>query len=182
MSRHYHPPTTTHDEVGSLSDPYYRIIGEIIFQWNCVENALKFAAKRMLGIGIKEARIAMRDPRPQEIFAMIEELALIRHENLGDWSGFEKKLEIGESNRNTLCHARWLDLDGEPGVQNTSGTMKVPFQGSYKRRHYPDPLPITGEWLDNALDNAVDCRELANGLAETIRQIASLRKNPASSG
>jgi hypothetical protein len=61
MTRHYRPPTTTHDLVESLSDPYYRIIGETIFQWNCVENALMLAAKRMLGIGIKEARIAMRD-------------------------------------------------------------------------------------------------------------------------
>ena len=176
MTKHYTPPTTTQSELESLDNTYYRAIGELIFQWNCVEHALRFAAKRMLGIGIKEARIAMRDPRPMEIFLMIEELALIHQQNLGDWTGFEKKLETGEGNRNILCHARWLDMDGQPAVQYTSGTKKDPKLGSYKRKHYPDPLPITKEWLNAALDNAIDCRQLANGLAEITRQLATVRK------
>lgn len=176
MSRHYKPPTVTRDEVESLSDPYYRIIGEIIFQWNCTENALVFAAKRMLGIGIKQARIAMRSPRPDEIFRMIEELAVVHDEELGDWSGFASKLEKGETNRNLLCHARILDYDGTvPCFQNTSGTKKIDPQTSYKRRHYPDALPMTGAWLDEALDNAIECRELADKLAETTQRLAASR-------
>lgn len=75
MAMPYIPKTRIADQVETLSDDYYRIIGEIIFQWNCVENTLQFAAKRILGIGVKQARVAMRSPRPQELFQMIEELA-----------------------------------------------------------------------------------------------------------
>lgn len=172
----YRPKMKTADLVETLSDPYYRIIGEIIFHWNCVENALVLAAKRMLGIGIKQARVAMRSPRPDEIFKMIQELAVINDEDLGDWTGFASKLEKGEANRNLLCHAKILDYDGEiPCFQNTSGTAKITKDITYKRKHYPDAIPMSGEWLDAALDNATECRALADQLGERTRTLAALR-------
>jgi hypothetical protein len=130
----------------------------------------------MLGIGIKQARVAMRSPRPDELFKMIQELAVIHDEDLGDWTGFASKLEKGESNRNLLCHAKILDYNGViPCFQNTSGTAKVDKNNTYKRKHYPDAIPMSGEWLDAALDNAIECRELADKLGDTTRALATSR-------
>lgn len=167
--------------------PFYASIGELVFHWSRVENALVMAAKRMLDISIKEARIAMRDPRPHEILDMIEEIAIIHDEELGDQTqlaDLRKRLDSGERNRNLLLHAVWLTKDGRFYVQNVAGSAAPPpgrvtkptRKKSIKRAIFPDKVEIDEAWLQDRIAEAKACLEALAPLSDKTRALGFARR------
>jgi hypothetical protein len=167
--------------------PFYALMGELAFRWSRVETDLVLAAKRMLDLNMKEARIALRNPRPQEILEMIEEVGIIHNERVGepdDLGDLYSKLEALERNRNLLIHAVWLFREGKHYIQNVGGKKKPPDgritiqirQASVKRKIFPGAIEIDEQWFKDRIAEAKDCLSRVGRLGITTRALGKARR------
>ena len=149
---------------------YAATVGRIIVSWAQVEYRLRLVAKRLLGIGQKQARIALAEFRAEEMLTRIEELAELRPFKFkANIAAMKGRFSVGESRRNLIAHSAWL-RDGQLfQIQYTKG--RTPGTGA-NRRLYPEGIPVTRELLSNMLRDVKICVKDAKTLVrETDRLV-----------
>src|SRR5688572_29842922 len=88
---------------------YAATVGRIIVNWALVEYRLRLTAKRLLGIGQKQARIALAQFRAEEMLTRIEELAALRGFVFqANVAAMKARFSRTESRRDLIAHSAWL--------------------------------------------------------------------------
>jgi hypothetical protein len=149
---------------------YAATVGRIIVSWAQVEYRLRLVAKRLLGIGQKQARIALAEFRAVEMLTRIEELAELRNFRFNsNIPAMKDRFSRGESRRNLIAHSAWLRDGASFQVQYTKG--RTPGNGR-NRRLYPEGIPVTRDFLSNALRDVKVCvRDAKTLVRETDRLV-----------
>jgi hypothetical protein len=149
---------------------YAATVGRIIVSWAHVEYRLRLVAKRLLGIGQKQARIALAEFRALEMLTRIEELAELRDFRFkSNIAAMKNRFSHGEARRNLIAHSAWLREGDLYKVQYTKG--RTPGSGR-NRRLYPEGIPVTRDFLSNALRDVKVCVKDAKTLVrETDRLV-----------
>lgn len=93
----------------SLPVAHSREIGRIVTHWSFLEWRLKNVAYALLGIGPKEGRLAVRQPRASDYVTMLQDLLDLKHVPVSvDLQKFRKLLNDLGDYRNSLVHGVWL--------------------------------------------------------------------------
>lgn len=151
---------------------YAATVGRIIVSWAQAEYRLRLVAKRLLGIGQKQARIALAEFRAVEMLSRIEELAALRHFTFrGNIGAMKDRFAQGESRRNLIAHSAWLRDGNSFRIQYTKG--RVPGTGT-NRRLYPEGILVTRDFLSSMLRDVKTCVRDAKVL---VRETDSLVRN-----
>lgn len=175
-----HPQMYVGKSVKRLPPDFYSYIGRLAFEWGRVESLMVLAAKRMLGISIKAARVAMRTPRPTDVLEMIEQLAYLHKEDLGDVAALRRALDKLDRNRNLILHAKWVGAQLEDKsiayfVQQTTGSGSADG-GRFHRRVYPEGVLIDTEWFEGEIRRAEECLALCGVLAVRTMVLSKARR------
>lgn len=99
-------------------------IGRIITRWALLEWRLRNIAYRLLNIGPKEGRLAVRDPRATDYVLMLEDLMNLKGLKIPfNFVEYRKLLEILGTHRDLLAHGIWIKHPDfkEPVIQMTKG-------------------------------------------------------------
>jgi hypothetical protein len=132
---------------------YYREIGRIITLWAHVEWRLRQIAYRLLEIGPKPGRIAIREPRATDYLEMIVDLMELKKLSIPPkmpelWKDIDKCVLW----RDRLAHNIWLrdPKSGEIVIQVTRGKWERPAGAKPKkgekqksRKVVPEGIPVT---------------------------------------
>jgi hypothetical protein len=151
---------------------YAATVGRIVISWALVEYRLRLVAKRLLGIGQKQARVALAQFRAVEFLTRIEELATLRHFTFkANIRAMKPRFSRCETLRDLIAHSAWL-RDGKAfRIQYTKG--RVPGTGR-NRRLYPEGIPVTREYLSGVLRDIKACiRDTKLLVRETDKLIES---------
>lgn len=132
------------------------MVGRIMAHWSFQVWLLQQCTYTLLGVGDKQGRLAVRDPRPDEHVKMIQDLMKL--------AGFETKLKLSElmedlrtlkGLRDNIAHGVWTQNmeTGRLTLSIDSGIW-VPHKKSEKvsRRVVPEARGIDAEGLESVRD------------------------------
>ena len=166
-----------------LPVPYNTEIGRIITRWALAEFALRQVAYLLLGLGPKEGRIAVREPRVDDYLTMILDLMLVyKIKSSVKTTKLRNLLRECESIRDKLAHGIWLKHEGSkvPVIQEVKGKYPPsPGAKSVKARIDPRATVVPIETLRQCTKNIEHCiaqiYKLKHGI--TLQQTARLEKS-----
>lgn len=140
---------------------YNTEIGRIITRWALAEFVLREVAYLLLGLGPKEGRIAVREPRVDDYLTMILDLMLIyKIKTSAKTTSLRNLLRECESIRDRLAHGIWLKHEGSklPVIQEVKGKYPpAPGAKSVKARIAPRASVIPIETLIQCTRNIKHC-------------------------
>ncbi len=124
---------------------YYRDMGRVIFHWARLENELKDTIYTLLSIGRKEGRIAVSNPRADQLVQRIGELISIKglktNVKLKEYGAAVQTLRTARDN---IAHGIWADHPGSPNpvLQRTSGSTTEPGRKKVSARIFPGAVEV----------------------------------------
>jgi hypothetical protein len=123
---------------------------------------------------LKQARVALGQPRAEDMLTRIEELAELRRFAFkANIKGMKQRFGRSESNRDLLAHAAWGRLGEQLIVQHTKG--KMPSNG-LNRRLTPEGILVTRTYLSDILRDGKRClKEAKVLLRETDRLLPKVQ-------
>lgn len=140
----------------NLPDGHYREIGRVVTRWAVLEWRLRRVAYLLLGIGPKEGRVAVRDPRAVDYVTMIRNLMTARGLKIEfDWKTLNTWLESQGNMRDRLAHGIWLKMPEQthPVLQLTKGTFELEHgKPAVKAVITPGGVPVEASELRKLAD------------------------------
>ena len=133
---------------------------------------------------MKQGRVAVRDPRPDEFIPMIEELlGLVEFKTSVDLAGLREDLRQLKSLRDAIAHGVWMEGERNIIIQFVSGNWAPPVSGKKptrtSRRVIPEGRPVTRESLESirsAMRQTIKATQTL--LGEVEQQAFALRGTP----
>lgn len=142
-------------------------IGRVVTRWAYQDWLINHIAYDVLGITIKQGRIAIRLKQPGQTFQMIKDLLVLRGLHVPALFGdLLSRIESVKERRDLLAHGVWMKTPRGLAVQNTRGSWE-PTKDKIRitRRMAPAAQLIDVEYL----------KTLRTDLEDTIRRTQELR-------
>ncbi|MBI3041886.1 MAG: hypothetical protein HYY78_03570 [Betaproteobacteria bacterium] len=156
-------------------------VGRVVVLWSYIEAVLKATIFNLLGVGSREGRHAVREPRIKDSVLLIKTLLEINNiEIKGNLEKLATGLDDLAAMRNSLVHGVWIVIDGVTYLQVTTGKWTPPgHKGKVSRKINPQGSIISIE--DLAL--LVEAMELSAGAVEGLghRVFDALQASPRKS-
>lgn len=144
-------------EVRRLPAPYAAGIGRIIARWAYQEWLLTEITRRAMGVGPKQARLAMRELRAEDhIKTMVQLLSVLKIEVKLPLDELKRDLRKQEDERNLYAHGMWIrdPKTRQLRIWRIRGSWESgPLQGQSKRIK-PEPVKRS------PADMKATCREM----------------------
>ena len=140
--------------IKGIPQEYASSVGDIVTRWSYIESTLRDTAYAILGIGPKEGRIAVREPRAKEYVLMLKELVELKKIKLsGDLKKLADSIEDFNRLRDWLAHSVWVTMDDNVYLQVISGKWRPPkSHKSVSRRITPQGVLMRPEELTELID------------------------------
>ncbi len=179
------PPVTPHVRHIIFEAPaeLATLVGQIAIRWSSLVWTVQQCTYTALGLPNAQARIAVRDPRPDEHIQMIESLMkLAGFKTSTNFAGLREDLTALKGLRDNLCHGVWTTNpdSGKITIQIDSGNW-VPsgHNGKRSRRETPEARGVDAEGLRSIMIGLEDCiRMLQVLLLELETQVSSIDRYP----
>ena len=163
--------------VQSVPSSYATTVGRIVVHWTLVEWHLRMAAKRLDGIGIKEARGRYQKVRSAQMLDKIHKLAVTKQYRLKTPPGdFKQQFSRAEIARDVVAHAPWCQNGPTILIQLTRG--KYQPKGSaiaVDRRYHPQGVIVTGAFLLQVLRDVKACLKVSKDLERETRSLIAAK-------
>lgn len=140
----------------TLPPRHLEALGGVIMAWAQLERNLRFLIYEILGVGPKEGRLAVREPRLSDVVALVRDLLEVKEltppPELGALSDAIRTVEPW---RNALAHGIWLSVSEiqEPVLQITAGNVLPKINGQRKEKIDPRGEPVTVAMLQTIEEN-----------------------------
>jgi hypothetical protein len=154
-------------------------IGRIVAQYSLFEYAIKRTNYLLLGISPKQGRVAVREPRGEDLVGMAQELSSLVIPDF-DFPFNDLKIVAKDLNaqRDKLAHGVWMKKGKYKLLMITSGSWTPPkTRGRISRRIKPEGLHYNVSHLKQILTQVTDLATVGFDLFELTKvQLASLQK------
>jgi hypothetical protein len=168
------PNIRTGSPVRGIATSYAATVGRIVIHWTIVELQLKFVAKRLERIGIKEARKRYKNCTTDELVKRIQVLAATRPGVVReDLKHFERLIRNAARTRHLVAHGPWLSAGKDLYIQNTrGGRYQVPgSRESLDMMDFPRGQRVTPKWLTGSLLAVKECRKIVHSLLKQTERL-----------
>jgi hypothetical protein len=165
-----------------LPDDIAAGVGRLMAHWSYQTFLLAKVTYTILGVSPKQARVAVRDPRPEDYVTMIEELmGLAGLTTSVSMKALKSGLKELKSLRDTIAHGLWLRNTETDAlhIQMIAGSWQPDSKArkSVSRRVSPEGRPVTVAGLETMRQGTVVTINQTTKLLEEIEeQIAAMRK------
>ena len=125
---------------------YSTEIGRIMTRWAYIEWQLEQITYRIVGVGPKIGRLAIREPRVDAHITMITDLMKLRKITVGtNLTRLSEGLVQLKSMRDAIAHGIWLKHPSTklPMLQYTKGKWSIAAMPNTKRIVHPQAVPFT---------------------------------------